>query len=113
MASEWGNAEETDLGAKLNAIIGTIFDLIIDNTNGNANVLIEGNTNATISLISSLNYHTSYENNNQTTNGLTFFYTNMSELPVSPTMVFYGAGGLSRWTFIFNSPTNYVVSRTA
>ena len=89
-----------DLGAKLNAIIGTIFDLIIDNTNGNTVVVILSNTNATVSLYSSINFL--FHN---TSNG--------AQESMFPTMIYPGAGGLSRWTFIFNSPTNYVVSRTA
>lgn len=80
----------TLLGAELNAVKGTVFDLFIDNTAGANTVTIAVATNGILSTAAA------------DTAG------SFGDLTVAS-----GVTGLARYTIMFSSPTAYVFTRTA
>jgi hypothetical protein len=80
----------TLLGAELNAVAGTVFDLFIDNTAGANTVTIAVATNGVLSAAAVA--------------GST---ANFGLLTVAS-----GVTGLARFTLVFSSPTAYAFSRT-
>lgn len=80
----------TLLGAELNAVRGTVFDLFIDNTGGANTVTIAVATNGILSTAAA------------DTAG------SFGDLTVAS-----GVTGLARYTLMFSSPTAYVFTRTA
>lgn len=80
----------TLLGAALNAVQGTVFELYVDNTAGASTVTMA-----------------------VATNGIKSDAANTTAASFGQMTVASGATGLARFTLMFSSPTAYVFTRTA